>query len=275
MGMVEVELVSSFAGGVFAALVGPLPALILTGIFIVIGAAIVMGGGEPAFLNIVGLGPFFGPHISWAAGLVALAYAGRKGLLGGQEITVPLIKFKQADVIVVGGIFGALAHVINYGLAQVMGTQGNSIALTVFIICALGRLIFGRTGLLGCPEGRKRVAPKSETLLFNLITGFTFGFLNGYVALATGQAVLGFGIALAALVFLQAGAEDCPILHNVALIAATTALATQNLYLAGLLGMATIVVEEILHNLFINDGDTLIDTWGTSIAVMSFVVSAL
>lgn len=72
--MVEVELVSSFAGGVFAALVGPLAALILTGIFIVIGAAIVMAGGERAFLNIVGLGSFFGPHISWAAGLVALAY---------------------------------------------------------------------------------------------------------------------------------------------------------------------------------------------------------
>lgn len=89
--------------------------------------------------------------------------------------------------------------------------------MTVFIIYALGRLIFGRTGLLGRPEGRKRVAPNSKTLLFNLTTGFTLGFLNGYVALATGQAVLGFRIALAALVFLQAGAEDCPILHNVAL----------------------------------------------------------
>lgn len=273
--MVGVELVSSFAGGAFAALVGPLPALIMTGIFIVIGAATVMAGGQATFLNVVGLGPFFGPHISWAAGLVALAYAGRKGLLGGQEITVPLIKFKRADVIIVGGLFGALAYALNQALAQFIGTHGNSVALTVFIICATGRLIFGKTGLLGRPEGRKRVAPNNQTLLFNLIVGFTFGFLNGYVAVATGQAVLGFGIALAALVFLQTGAQDFPILHNVALVAATAALATQSVLLAGLLGMATIVLEEILHNLLINDGDTLIDTWGTSIAIMSFVVGAL
>lgn len=271
--MLLVELISAFAGGVFAALVGPLPALILAGIFIVIGTAIVMAGGSPEFLNVVGLGPFFGPHISWAAGLAALAFAGRKGLVSGLEITIPLIKLKRSDVIVVGGVFGALAYVVNAGMVTVLGSHGNSIATTVFIICALARLLFGRTGLWGKPVERKQVAPNARALVFNLITGFTFGFLNGFLALSTGQALLGFGIALAALVFLQAGAEDCPILHNVALISATAALTSSNLYVAGFMGMVTIVVHEVLHNLLMKDVDTFIDTWGTSIALMSFFVT--
>ena len=91
--VVAYSAISSFAGGAFAALVGPLPALILSGIFIVIGSALIMAGGDATFLNVVGLGPFFGPHISWAAGLAAPACTGRRGFLHGQQSTVPLIKF--------------------------------------------------------------------------------------------------------------------------------------------------------------------------------------
>lgn len=267
--------ISSFAGGTFAALIGPLPALILSGIFIVIGSAIIMAGGDTTFLNIVGLGPFFGPHISWAAGLAALAYAGSRGFLHGQQITIPLIKFKKIDQIAIGGLFGLVAYLINEGLGTILGNHGNALACTVFIICIAARLIFGRTGPFGKPEGRKKVLPNTQTLAFNILVGLAFGFLNGYTALLTGQAVLGFGIALAALIILQAGADDCPILHNVALIAATTALATQNLYIAAIFGAITILLEEILHNLFINDGDTFVDTWATSIAIMSFFVALL
>lgn len=267
--------VSSFAGGSFAALVGPLPALILCGFFIVAGSAIVMAGGDATFLNTVGLGPFFGPHISWAAGLAALAYAGRRGYLHGQQITVPLIQYKRIDQIAVGGIFGLAAYFINLGLGFLFGDHANSLAWTVFIICAGARLIFGRTGLFGKPEESKKIFPEKSTLAYNILVGVLFGFLNGYVALLTGQALLGFGIALAALIFLQAGAKDCPILHNVALIGATTALACKNLFVAAAFGAITILLEEVLHNLFINDGDTFIDTWATSIAIMSIFVALL
>ncbi|MCL6447869.1 MAG: hypothetical protein K6U04_06905 [Armatimonadetes bacterium] len=272
---VVASAISSFAGGTFAALIGPLPALIMSGFFIVIGSAIIMAGGDATFLNVVGLGPFFGPHISWAAGLAALAYAGRRGFLHGQQITIPLIKFKRIDQIAIGGLFGLAGYFINLGLATLLGNHGNSLACTVFIVCIAARLIFGRTGPFGKPEGPKKTLPCTQTLALNILIGLVFGFLNGYVALLTGQAVLGFGIALAALIFLQAGADDCPILHNVALIAATSALATQNLYIAAVFGAITILLEEVLHNLFINDGDTFIDTWATSIAIMSFFVALL
>ncbi|MCL6557440.1 MAG: hypothetical protein K6U74_01320 [Firmicutes bacterium] len=59
------------------------------------------------------------------------------------------------------------------------------------------------------------------------------------------------------------------------MIGATAALASKNLYVAAAFGAITILLEEVLHNLFINDGDTLIDTWATSIAIMSIFVALL
>ena len=80
-------ILSSFAGGVFAAAIGALPAFILSGVFILIGVSITLGGGSADALNFLGVGPFFGPHIAWASAVAATAYAGSKGLLkSGLEI---------------------------------------------------------------------------------------------------------------------------------------------------------------------------------------------
>ena len=57
------------------------------------GQAILMGGGSGDFLSFVAFGPLFGPHIAFAGGVAAVAYAARTDKeVGGKDIGVPLIE---------------------------------------------------------------------------------------------------------------------------------------------------------------------------------------
>jgi hypothetical protein len=56
----------------------------------------------------VAFGPVFGPHIAFAGGVAAAAYAARRGELDdGADIITPLAGLATLDVLLVGGVFGA------------------------------------------------------------------------------------------------------------------------------------------------------------------------
>ena len=100
--------IAAFAGGAFGAAIGALPAFIFTGFMVIAGEALTLAGGNSApgsdsvlgqlaaspgvsvgasgFTGYVGFGPIFGPHISFAAGAAAAAYAA--GLAVGYWDTV-------------------------------------------------------------------------------------------------------------------------------------------------------------------------------------------
>ncbi|MCV5935016.1 propanediol utilization system permease GrpO, partial [Escherichia coli] len=61
------------------------------------------------------------------------------------------------DVLLVGGVFGAVGYIIAWGLNQIPAfPSGNAwtdtVALTVVISGVVSRLVFGKTGLFGKPE---------------------------------------------------------------------------------------------------------------------------
>src|SRR6056297_2476035 len=83
-----VLLIASFAGGVFGAALGALPAFIFTGFMVIAGEAINIltaqlgavagiptGEVAPNVTGLVAFGPVFGPHIAFAGGAAATAYA--------------------------------------------------------------------------------------------------------------------------------------------------------------------------------------------------------
>ena len=54
------------------------------------------------------------------------------------------------DVLLVGGAFGLLGHLVNSGLGRMgVGNWTDSIALTVILTAVAARLLFGRTSLIG------------------------------------------------------------------------------------------------------------------------------
>ena len=146
-------LLAAFGGGAFAAAIGTLPAFILTGFAVLAGVAAALGGGGTAILDHIAFGPFLGPHISFAGGVAAVAYAHRKGLVpSARDITPPLMGLGRPDVLAVGGLFGAIGYLLERVFQAIgLGPWTDAIALTVVVSAILVRIAFGSTGIFGSP----------------------------------------------------------------------------------------------------------------------------
>lgn len=276
-------VLAAFGGGLFAAAIGTLPAFIFTGLLVLAGVAVAAAGGGPAVLAQVAFGPVFGPHIAFAGGAAATAYAYRRGLLDdGRAITVPLMGLGRPDVLLVGGLFGVLGQLLN-DLWQVVGlaSRTDTIALTVVASGVVARLAFGRTGLLARqfrPTSEAHWVRHQERPAQCATIGLGTGLIAAYAALALGAdrggEALGFGIAASTLVFAQFGAR-VPVTHHMALPAAAAALASGDLLVGATFGLLGAFAGEGFSRLFHQHGDTHVDPPAAGIAITMVIVRLL
>ena len=161
-------LITALAGGAFGAALGALPAFIFTGFLVFLGeglailqrevgaAAPEVGQGELAagVTGVIGFGAVTGPHIAFAGGVAATAYAGKKypemepdgwDYHFGKNI---LYAFgTKPDILAVGAVFGVLGMLINQVGAAVLAVGGtgltDTIALSVFTTAFIARAVFG------------------------------------------------------------------------------------------------------------------------------------
>jgi hypothetical protein len=267
-GIFVYTLIAAFGGGAFGAAIGALPAFCFTGFAVIAGeaAGALQIGAESASLGTAGLGGMtgsigfgmvFGPHVSFAAGAAAAAYAANKegtgleqedgGYHPAKDIAYAL--GTRPDVLAVGGIFGiigAVGTLISGGI----GLPWDPIAIMVVVSAALHRVAFGYP-LIGTPRGSglldmspfengEEVAadggaevsrPATEPWLPHqyewanvAMIGLAAGLLGGYTAIQTGSPFLAFGISAASLTFLNLGVEKIPVTHHMTLPASTAAL---------------------------------------------------
>jgi len=154
-------LVAAFAGGALGAAVGALEAFSLAGVLIVVGEATDLAGGAAApdpglgltalgstgLTASVGLGPLFGPHVAFAGGAAATAFAARQGHLDtdfgyheAKHVTRAL--GPRVDVMAVGGAFGVLGVLVTYASASV-GLPWDPIAFSIVVTGLLARVALG------------------------------------------------------------------------------------------------------------------------------------
>ncbi len=274
-------LFAAFGGGLFASAIGTLPSFIFTGLAVMAGVAVAAAGGGDVVLAGVAFGPFLGPHIAFAGGVGATAYAARRNLMpNGRDIAAGLMGLNRPDVLFMGGLFGAGGYAIERGLAALgLVPWTDTIALTVFLSAVAARLAFGETGVLGrVAAGGARFTPSDDAHWVRwqekpgqiLAIGIGAGIASGYAALLLGAdrggAVIGFGIAAAALIFLQYGTQ-MPVTHHIALPAALAALASSSLAVGVVFGVIGGFLAELFSRLFLIHGDTHIDPPATAIAV--------
>ncbi|WP_312419768.1 hypothetical protein [Anaerospora hongkongensis] len=246
------ELAAAFGGGVFAAAVGGLPAFIMCGILVLIN------NPDMAF------GPYFGPHISFAAGVAAAAYAGKKDLTAGNDILTPLIKYNNGPVLVIGGIFGAGGLIIQKLLAGA-AVPTDTVALTVGISGIVARLIFGNGKLFGA-----YTLPDRSSAAALLVLGLGLGLISAYATIVTKNVILGFGIAATSLILVQFMGVG-PVTHHLALPAAVAAAATGSLWFGALFGILGAFVGDFVGKTF-NSGNTHVDPPAITIAVLTTIV---
>lgn len=264
-------ILAAFGGGLLGAVIGALPAFILTGIMVIAGLA--MGPAGPDIVGGVAFGTFLGPHIAFAGGVAAAVFSHRRGKLeAGGDITVPLSKFNDPMTLIVGGIFGVIGLSLNYLYADILHLATDTVALTVVSSGIIARIVFGRTGIFGKCESEKRAYfPVAESLMTLIVMGIGLGLVSGYFAVEYNLVTLGFGISAASLIFNQMGFE-VPGTHHITLVGAVAAAATGNLFIGALFGAISAVLCDAIGKTFNSYCDSHIDPPAGAIFILTTVV---
>ncbi len=293
-------LIASFGGGIFAAAIGGLPAFIMTGVFSIAGAVATMCGAADAgniLTNYFAFGPFFGPHIAFAGGVAAIAYAKKKGYAeNGADIAAALAGLNKPDVLLVGGCFGVIGYLFKELVVANLfaGTISPRLVtdapgFTVFCSAILVRLVFGgklRTGTETMSKGDALGTTVVIAAGYSLIVGglYVAAIGAGVPVEAFGGMyhVLIFGLAAVGLVFAEMGQPffGC---HHIVIIAAEAAV--QSYATTGSLGMALCMavifgtisglIADIEGHMLNSGTDSHIDPPATAILIMTFVVNAI
>jgi len=170
-------LLAAFAGGAFGSAIGALPAFIFTGFLVMAGetASVISGdflhlfNMEPGDLQSdaitaqIGFGPVFGPHISFAAGAAASAFAAKKGYMNTgfpyhEAKNIAYAQGPKPDVLFVGGLFGILGYWITT-LSVALSLPWDPIAVAVVLSAIIHRVIFGYSVIGKAREGLMNMKP--------------------------------------------------------------------------------------------------------------------
>lgn len=330
-------LLAAFAGGAVGAALGPLPSLGLAGLVVAISEATPdltapatdpagtttgtnlstqpVAAGADGLTALVGLGPALGPHVAFAGGVAATAYAARKGYLDDDAEyhaakNVRLGLGSRPDVLVVGGVFGVVGYWLGQ-LSVLFGLPWDPVAASVVLSAFLHRVVFGYPllgridgGLLDMSpyeDGTRRMAPDGsddpDALTGRLVVepwqpahyewgnvavlGLAVGVFGAFVGVLSGSYYLAFGLAVASLLVAAAGAADLPVTHHMALPASIAALALPAtpvpvaLVVGGVFGLVGGLAGELAQRLFYAHADTHFDPAFASIFLTSVLIAAL
>ena len=138
-------LAVAVAGGFFGAAIGGNFAFAITGFTVLTSFGIYLGTESTAGFTYLAFGPFAGPHIAFAGGVGAAAYAARRGYADGKDATSPLARLGKPDVLWVGAAFGVFGYVVQNLITKIpwFGSHTDSVALTVVLSAVVARLVAG------------------------------------------------------------------------------------------------------------------------------------
>lgn len=284
------SLIAACGGGILGACIGALPSFIMAGIVAIAGGSIVLAGGADLTVGNVAFGSILGPHIAFAGGVAAAAYAANKKKIlasGGGDILSSLNGLGDPGVLIVGGVFGVLGYIVNYVYAGVLGLQTDTVAMTVVTLAIITRFAFGNTGLTGkyTGEGPRTYFSTGKGLVNNIVIGAGFGAAVSFVAgslMAAGvdPALLGifpavcFGISATSLIFTQTGFAT-PATHHITLPAASAAIAAANPIVGVVFGILGALLGDFAGNTFNSHCDSHIDPPAVTIFILMFIINAL
>jgi hypothetical protein len=283
------SLVAAFGGGLFGACIGGLPAFILAGVIAIAGGVTTLAGAPDLAVGNIAFGSLLGPHISFGAAVVAAAFAANKrhNLDSGTDILYSLNGTGDYLVLIVGGIFGVIAFLLNYLYAVILVIPTDTIALTVFTMHVMARFLFGSTGLTGefKEKGKRKYFTSGQGMIYNIILGGGIGMAVGYVAGSMKAAgvntaflsiypVICFGISAVSLIFTQTGFAT-PATHHITLPAASAAVMSGNPFMGVVFGIVGSLIGDAASKTLNSYCDTHIDPPATAIFTTMFIVNAL
>lgn len=286
-------LVAAFGGGVIGAYMGAVPAFVMTGVFALVGGAITASGGDGSvIINSLAFGSFLGPHIAFAGGVAAAAYAGKqKKLESGADVVSSLNGLGAPDVLIVGGVFGVIGYVVAALIGMTpLGPLTDLPGITVVILAVISRYLFGSTGLTGkyTGNGPRVWFSTGKGFVNNVVLGAGVGLAVSFVAatLSDNAAALGilpiicFGFSAVTLLFACAGLA-CPATHHMSLPAGLAAVVgigawgPSGALLGVVFGILGSLLGDLFGNTFNSHCDSHIDPPATTIFILTIVVNLI
>lgn len=263
--IVVIAVIAALGGGAFGASIGALPAFVFTGFLTIAGAIATAIGleGASASLYVAAFGPLFGPHVAFAGGAAAHAYAAKYhpelqeqdgwGYHDAKNILIPT--GTNSKVLAVGALFGAGGQLLKMGTDFVTGPQTGlgfaHIAWVVVFSALVHRAVFGYPIMGDREEVAERVGStvgNTSWLSFEfdeaephlpwqfewgevLFLGGLVGLISGYVTVITQSPWVMFGISAATLLFLcndyglrpDSDRAGTPVTHQITLPASVAA----------------------------------------------------
>ncbi|BES65668.1 hypothetical protein SANA_21070 [Gottschalkiaceae bacterium SANA] len=286
-------LIFAFFAGIFASAIGPLMTFVFCGIFGIVGVAAVAAGAQVDILGTFAFGIWFGPHVAFAGAVAALSYAQKRGYIeSGRDITLPMMNMKKPDVLIVGGLFGAMGYVTNALVGMALPGKIDTIAASIVITSVLAKLLFDNSGLFGKVDeedqklgGRYSIFAKNNwvpymatpPMLLTLALGI--GGLSAYTVkmlLATSIAGLAaplmFLICAVPLALFYVGLP-VPVTHHIAIGAGYAVFASGGNLFWGFAGaIIGAFAGEFFARLWLVYGKTHIDPPACSVAVTSLLM---
>ena len=283
--------IAAFGAGVLAAAVGSVNAFIMTGFIAIIGGTLMcLGVPLAGDLNgIVAFGTIWGPHVSFAAGAAATAYAAKiKKIESGTALGQGLAFLNEPSVLAVGGLFGVSGWIIGtYVVPAVFGglipVGTDNPGMTVFFSGVIARLAFGTKGLWS-PErtfiakGKEMSALLLRAFGLSVMVGGSALAINGLGVSLAGYNILIFGCAAITLIF--SGVQSW---HHIGIISAYGAMIAVNAGMGDLGVMALTLFGGIgaallcnIENHMMNTGvESHIDGEGFAICLMTIVMNLI
>ena len=287
--MVLFNILAAFGAGVLAASIGAVNAFIMTGIMAIIAGVTACAGVADGVSSVIAFGTVLGPHMSFAAGAAATAYAKKKGYIdNGCALGQGLTYLGKADVLVVGGIFGIIAYLVaEFVVAKIFGGLipfgTDNPGMTVVISGIIARLAFTDNGVKSAnptlmSKGSDLTALLVRAAGLSLAVGGTGAALAAAGASLAGYNLIIFGLAAVTLIFPGMGSW-----HHIGIISAYATMIAVGAGMAagGVVVMALVagIVVAILCNMencLINTGvDSHIDGEGFSICTMTIVLNVV
>lgn len=292
-----ISLLAAFGGGVFGASIGALPAFIMTG-FVACAGGILSCAGIPGInellVNNLAFGPFFGPHVCFAGGVAASAYAKKRGKIeNGADIALALNGIGDSTVLAVGGLFGMIGYIIASLIDAIFSFTPfytDNPGCTVFISAVIVRLLFGERGMFSAPQNR-RVLSTGAALSNTLLIGFAYSLVvsgvyvilakQGYAQQLGSYHIVIFGLAAIGLIFAEFGQAYFGW-HHIGIISAeavmcgySCGLGAGSLIMGIVFGMFAAIIGDIEGNMLNTNVDSHIDPPATAILICTFLISIM
>lgn len=294
--MTFIQILTAFGGGIAGSLIGGTMAFAFAGFTGLIGIILILTTGETAFLDQITFGAFVGPHVAFAGAVAAAAYAGQKDILPGSDADTPLFHFKDPSVLLVGGVFGVIGHLVEY-LLTLTNIPMDTVATTVVISGVLARLFITRSSPLSGGEAveapdtdaetiydadgnrvennNAEAASRTSPILFDSVWAFGLGLLTAYIVDLTGIESIAFALSAFSLFMAYSNVPSFPVTHHITMVAGYAMMTFDSFLISALFAVIAVVTGIYVEKWTNINVKSHIDMPAVVIALYGFIILAL